>query len=132
MASLDFRDFYIKYNGHPKYRSNTIIEDDVVSVMIQRYEVLLFTNRGELLGQPNFGCNLEELLFQTKVSSQYVVDTINNQIRQFIPELVNMNYKLRVEFVKDYTSYQEAMFINFTLADYEVFARVGATFDGSF
>jgi len=132
MASLDFRDFYIKYEGHPKYRSNLIIEDDIVSVIIQKYELLLFTNKGELLGQPEFGCNLEELLFQTKVSSQFVVDTINNQIRQFIPEMVNMNYRLSVEFVKDYTSYQEAMFIYLTLADYEVFARVGDRFDASF
>lgn len=132
MASLDFRDFYIKYKGHPKYQSARVIEDDVVSVIVQKYEVLLFTNKGELLGQPEFGCNLEELLFRTKVSSQFVTDTINRQIGLFIPELLNMSYRLSVEFVKDYTSYQEAMFIYFSLADYEVFARVGDRINESF
>jgi len=132
MASLDFRDFYIKYNGHPKFRTSRIIEDDLISVMIQKYELLLFTNKGELMAQPEFGCNLEELLFQTKVSSEYVEDTINSQIAQFIPEMVGMNYRLRVEFVRDNQSYQEAMVIYFTIADYEVFARVGERFDSSF
>jgi phage baseplate assembly protein W len=132
MASLDFRDLYIKYNGHPKFRSNRIIEDDLISVMIQKYELLLFTNKGELLGQPEFGCNLEELLFQTKVSSEFVEETINSQIVQFIPEMASMNYRLRVEFVRDYQSYQEAMIIYFTIADYEVYARVGDRYDASF
>lgn len=128
MANIDLRDLYIKYKGHPKFSTNKVIEDDTVSVIVQKYEVILFTNKGEVFGLPDFGCNLEELLYQTKVSSSYVADEIKGQIQRYIPELVNMNYRLRVEFVRD-SSYQEAMVIYFTLADYEVFAAVGSGLD---
>lgn len=132
MASLDFRDFYIKYKGHPKYNNDLIIEDDIVSVMIQKYEMLLFTNQGEVLGLPEFGCNLEDLLFQTNVSAAFVEDRIRKQISTYIPELDAMNYRLSVSFARDYESYQEAMLIYFVLADYEIFARVGDRFDARF
>jgi len=132
VASLDFRDFYIRYQGHPRYKSDLIIEDDIVSVMIQKYEMILFTNQGEVLGLPDFGCNLEDLLFQTKVSSAFVEDRIRKQITTYIPELDGMNYRLSVSFARDYESYQEAMFIYFVLADYEIFARIGDRFDAGF
>ena len=132
MASIDFKDFYIKYEGHPKFTNNNIIEEDIINVIIQKYELLLFTNKGEVLGQPNFGADLEEYLFQTKVSATFVKDTITRQIAEYIPELVQMNYKLEVSFVKDIESYQEAMFIYFTLADYEVFATIGTRYNTSF
>lgn len=125
MAAIDFRDFYIKFPGHPKFRDARIIEDDVISVIIQKYEMILFTNKGEVLGLPTFGCDLEKFLFQTKVSASFVEDIINSQIAEWIPELVDMNYTLKVEFTRDMISYQEAMFIHFTLSDYEVFAAVG-------
>lgn len=123
--TIDFRDFYIKYPGHPKFTDYKIIEDDIISIIVQKYEMILFTNKGEVLGLPQFGCDLEKFLFQTKVSASFVEDIINNQIAEFIPELVDMNYTLQVEFTRDMVSYQEAMFIYFTLADYEVFASIG-------
>jgi hypothetical protein len=132
MASIDFRDFYKKYQGHPKFRENVIIEDDIISVIIQKYEMLLFTNQGEVLGEPLLGCDLERYLFQTKVSAPFVEEKINRQISQFIPELVSMNYTLEVVFAQDIESYQEAMFIYFTLADYEVFARIGSNLTTGF
>jgi hypothetical protein len=132
MASIDFRDFYIRYKGHPKFRDNYIIEDDVISVIIQKYEMILFTNKGEVLGLPNFGCDLERFLFQTKVSSEFVEEIIRQQIQIYIPELIGMNYKLEVSFAQDLVSYQESMFIYFTLADYEVFARIGDRYNASF
>lgn len=132
MASIDFKDFYIKYQGHPKYNQNTIIEDDIINVIIQKYELVIFTNKGEVMGQPDFGADLEKLLFQTRVSSTFVRNQINSQIAEYIPELIDMNYKLEVSFVKDIENAQEAMFIYFTIADYEVFAKIGSRYDTSF
>ena len=132
MAEFDFKDHYIGYNGHPRFIINKIVEDDVIRVIIQKYEMILFTNKGELLGEPRFGCDLEKFLFQTKVSAKFVEEQINRQIAQYIPELLDMNYKLEVQFVKDIDSYQEAMFIYFTIADYEVFARIGSRYNSNF
>ena len=84
MAEFDFKDHYIGYPGHPRFVINKIVEDDAIRVIIQKYEMLLFTNKGELLGDPDFGCDLPRILFQTKVSSQGVKKVILQQIDKYI------------------------------------------------
>jgi hypothetical protein len=125
MAAVDFTDFYILYKDHPRYVPKELIEDEIINVIIQKYEMVLFTNKGEVLGDPNFGANLPELLFQTKVSDTYVKDVINEQIGTYIPELLNTNYTLNVVFVQDPENYQDIMFVNLKVADYDVYAQIG-------
>jgi hypothetical protein len=125
MAAVDFTDFYILYKDHPRYVPKELIEDEVINVIIQKYEMVLFTNKGEVLGDPNFGANLPELLFQTKVSDTHVRDVINEQISIYIPELLNTNYTLNVVFVQDPENYQDIMFVNLKVADYDVYAQIG-------
>ncbi len=60
--AFDFTDFYIEYPGHPRFRDLQIIEDDVVRIILQKWEMILFTNKGELFFEPNFGGDLEKLL----------------------------------------------------------------------
>jgi len=124
MAEFDFKDHYIGYKGHPRFIINKIVEDDVIRVIIQKYEMLLFTNKGELLGDPDFGCDLPKLLFQTKVSSEGVKKIILQQIRKYIPELSTTNFQLQASFFQDPENYQDVLQIDFQLADYEVYAII--------
>lgn len=128
---LDFRDFYIEYKGHPNFNPERIEEDDIIRVIIQKYEMILFTNQGDVLGEPNFGGNLEDLLYQTSVSAEFVKRELNQQILQYIPEIINIDYKLDIVFAQDETTYQEVMFINFEIQDYKVFAQIGTIYGGS-
>ena len=123
MAS-SFIDFYIGYPGHPRYRTPDIIEDDVVRVIVQKYEVILFTNKGELLGDPNFGADLVRLLHETRLSAEAIEGNIKAQIADYIPEIDGLEYDLVVEFLEDPERYQEVMVINFTLNGYQVDAFV--------
>lgn len=124
MANFNFIDFYIRYPGHPDYIPLELIEDDVVKVIIQKYEMILFTNKGEVLGEPNFGGNLTELLHETKLSSESVQGELMAQIADYIPEIDNMSYELVVNFYDDPENYQEYMEINFTINGYEVYATI--------
>ena len=124
MAEFDFRDFYIGYEGHPKFTVNKIITDDLIRVIIQKYEMLIFTNKGELLGDPNFGADLERLLYETKISAPAVRSIIIDQINEYIPELKDVNYELDVTFEEDPERYQDVMVVEFKLADYEVYALI--------
>jgi phage baseplate assembly protein W len=121
MAEFDFKDHYIGYLGHPKFIINKIVEDDVIRVVIQKYEMLLFTNKGELLGDSNFGCDLRKLLFETRIAKSGVRSIIIEQINQYIPEIRNINYVLDVQFSTDPENFQEVMEVNFTISDYEVY-----------
>lgn len=125
---IDFIDFYIEYPTHPSYEPNRLGEDDVIRVIIQKYELILFTNQGEVLGDPNFGGNLEELLFETNVSAEFVKRQLNEQIQIYIPEIINVQYVLDVVFAQDPANYQDIMFINFQIQDYKVFAQIGAIY----
>jgi len=120
MAEFDFRDAYIGYVGHPRFTINKIITDDLIRVIVQKYEMILFTNKGELLGDPDFGCNLEQLLFETKISAPAVKKLITQQISIYITELTTINYTLDVSFEEDPENYQDVMIVKFTVADYEV------------
>lgn len=125
MAEINYIDFYILYKGHPRYVALEIIEDEVIRVIIQKYEMVLFTNKGEVLGDPDFGADLLELLYETKVSESYVRDIINSQIAEYIPELLNTNYTLNVVFVQDPVNYQDIMFIYLKVADYSIYSQIG-------
>jgi len=124
MAELDFKDHYIGYVGHPRFVVNKIVEDDLIRVIIQKYEMILFTNKGDLLGDPDFGCDLPRLLFQTKVSAQGVRKIILQQIQKYITELANTNFGLQATFFQDPENYQDVLQIDFQLADYEVYALI--------
>lgn len=124
MAEFSFKDHYIGYKGHPRFIVNKIIEDDLVRVIIQKYEMLLFTNKGELFGYPDFGCDLPILLHQTKVSRDGVVKIILQQIAEYIPELDFDSFTIDAEFFEDPENYQDVLQINFTLSSYEVYATI--------
>ena len=124
MANFNFIDFYICYPGHPMYRQSELIEDDVVRVIIQKYEVIIFSNKGDVFGEPNLGANLTELLYETRLSSESIEGEIMAQIADYIPEVDSVPYELAVEFYEDPERYQEYMVVNFTVADYQVYATV--------
>jgi phage baseplate assembly protein W len=124
MPEFDFKDHYIGYEGHPRWVVNKIIEDDVVRVVVQKLEMILFTNQGEVLGYPDLGCNLENLLFETRVAKSGVIEIIREQIDKYIPELTKTNYQLNVEFSDDPENFQEVMEVFFELSSYRIYFAV--------
>ena len=120
----DYIDFYIKSPNHPKFNDTSLIEDDLIRVIIQKYEMIILTNKGDVFGDPNFGASLEELLNQTKVSDRFVKDEINNQIYEYIPEISSVNYELDVKFVKDVNMIYEIMLVKFKISEFEVYTEI--------
>jgi hypothetical protein len=124
MSDLNFKDHYIGFRGHPKFIVNKIIEDDPIRVIVQKYEMLIFTNKGDLLGDLDFGCDLQKLLFETRISDTGVKSIISQQIDKYIPEISGINYELEVNFYDNPEKFQEIMVIDFKLLDYEVTAVI--------
>jgi hypothetical protein len=123
--AFDFSDFYILYEGVPKYNSAELVEDDLIRVIIQKYQMILLTIKGEVLGEPDFGANLDELLYETTVSEQFVQETIEEQLSVYVPEILGSAFSVKVVFVQDPENYQEMMFINLTIADYDIITQIG-------
>jgi phage baseplate assembly protein W len=115
MPSVDIRDLNIRYAGHPKYNSDRIIEDRTLEFVIQKLENVLFTNRGEVLGDPNFGANLEYYLWTTNVPVDKIKQEIINQINIYIPELNSMGFKINTELYEG--TARDILMINMTIQD---------------
>lgn len=122
--AFDFTDFYIIYPGHPRFNNLQIIEDDVIRVIIQKYELLIFTNKGELFCDPEFGGDLPKYLHETRLSAESIEMDLKSQISEYIEELQSIEYKLEINFFEDPERYQEYMEIKFEISEYEVFAVV--------
>jgi phage baseplate assembly protein W len=122
--AFDFTDFYIIYPGHPRFNDAQIIEDDLIRVIIQKWEMMIFTNRGELFCNPDFGGDLPKYLHETRLSAETIETELRGQVREYIQELETINYTLKVNFYDDPERYQEYMEINLQIADYEVYAIV--------
>lgn len=122
--AFDFIDFYIEYSGHPRFNNLQIIEDDLIRVILQKWEMVIFTNKGELYGDPNFGGDLTKFLNETRLSATTIEEELKEQILLHIPELSNLDYTLSVNFYEDPERFQEYMEILFNLSDYSVYAII--------
>lgn len=122
--AYNYTDFYIEYPGHPRFNDLQIIEDDLIRVILQKWEMIIFTNKGELLCEPNFGGDLQKYLHETRLSAETIENSLKGQIDSYISEINSVTYKLSVNFYEDPDNYQEYMTIEFQLAEYSVYATI--------
>lgn len=113
---LDFKDLYIKYDGHPRFHSQKIVEDDVIEVIVQKLEMVLFTTKGALYGEPNLGGNLEYFLWETKIPVADIRSLIVDQINTYIPELNEIGYDFTINLYEG--TYRDILYLNFIIKGY--------------
>lgn len=100
MAAIDYRDFYIKYPQHNKYNPDLIFTDTKTDMIVNKIEMVLFTNKGDFIGDADFGCDLEYFLWQTRVSAGRIEDIIRDQFNKYIPEINDIGYELDVSIMQ--------------------------------
>jgi hypothetical protein len=118
MALKDVKDLVIRYPGHPKYEPGRIIEDDEVEVIVQKLEMILFTNKGEVLGDTEIGCNLEYYLWQTRITTGNLKSKVEEQINIYIPELIALGYSLEVLLYEG--TLRDILYLNFQIKGYNI------------
>lgn len=118
MALKDVKDLVIRYPGHPKYQEGRIVEDDEIEVIVQKLEMILFTNQGEVLGNVTVGANLEYYLWSTKVSTNTLKKKVDEQIQLYIPELIKLGYTLSVNIYEG--TVQDILYLNFIIKGYNI------------
>jgi hypothetical protein len=93
-------DVYLRLPSDPNYVSNFVEVEDEVSNFVQRIEMILTTNPGEVLGSPEFGVNLEGYLWNPYVTSGSIKNDIMTQIRRYCEyNQKNIPYSVEVNFV---------------------------------
>lgn len=109
----DLSDFYIRYPEHPNFIEDQLIVVDKVDIAIQKIEMLLFTNKGDVIGFPDMGCNMEEMLWKTNLSSSKIKETVTTQIIEYVPELPGNSFSVDVEIISG--TVQDICLVNITV-----------------
>ena len=93
------RDFYMRDENDPQFRADQIEVYDDVEACISQIRMTLLTRKGEVLGEPNFGLNLEGYLFDFELDPFGLSDEAQAQISLYVPE----SKKRRVSVTPSYT-----------------------------
>lgn len=117
MALNDVKDLVIRYDGHPRYVVNKIVEDDDIEVIVQKLEMILFTNENDVIGD-SVGIGLEYYLWQTRVSISTIESKVNEQVTKYIPELEQIGYSLSINIFEG--TYRDIMYLNFIIRGYNI------------
>lgn len=78
------KEIYIRDENDPYYNSKTVDFSDDMEYVLTQIRVILGTEKGDVLGSPNFGVNLEDYIFKTKFNSTKICSIINEQLNMYI------------------------------------------------
>jgi hypothetical protein len=93
------RDMYSRSPDVANYNSGTLEVSDKLSQLVLKIENVLFTRKGDILGSPGMGCNLDELVFSIVLNESTIQNTINAQIAAFcLPDESGFTVTTKVQF----------------------------------
>lgn len=119
MALPNIIDISIRFPGHNKYSKRRIIENDVIEVIVQKLEMILFTGENEVFGEvEDVTVNMSYYLWNTKMSNINLKQIISEKIEYFIPELIMLGYDLNLELFEG--TYRDILYVNFIIQGYGV------------
>lgn len=84
----------------PYFKSDLLEVNDEVEMLISQIKMMLFTNKGEIIGAPDFGANLDEQLFTFNVNEYSLRSALEDQTLKFIPLSNKYNVQYDVKFAR--------------------------------
>ena len=93
MAQL--RDFYFRDQTDPAFRADQLEVYDGLEETLQQVKMTLFTRKGEVLGEPGFGIDVEKYLFEFTVDPFALSKEATDQINTYVGESRSRDIKAR-------------------------------------
>ena len=93
-------EFYVKADGDPNFDPTSIHSESEVAVLLTQLETMLFTNKGEVLGSPQFGANLDHIIYSLNYNEGMILAELERQMDLFIPLDKKYNTRVTVSFYK--------------------------------
>ena len=76
------------------------IDGDISEIMIQ-LETLLFTSKGSVLGDPDFGLNLDDYVYSFRYNDNMLVGVVSDAIDKYVPLSKKYNVDVTVDFTDE-------------------------------
>ena len=99
MANI--RDFYMRPEDDPRYRPDQIEVYDEIESCINQIKMTLLTEKGEVLGEPNFGLNVMSYLFEFELDPFKLSDNANAQISKYVTEAKKRSVTAKPSYTTD-------------------------------
>ena len=99
MANL--RDFYLRPETDPAFRPEQLEVYDELESCLQQIKMTLFTQKGEVLGEPEFGLEVEKYLFEFTIDQFALTKEAGGQITKYVGEARKRNIGVRPASYKD-------------------------------
>ncbi len=93
-------ELYIKTIGDPNYNNRNVHSENEIAQLLTQIETILFTNKREVLGDPGFGANLEDLIYGFNFNEFEIKRTIQEQLERYCPLSEKYNTEIDVIFSK--------------------------------
>lgn len=78
-------DLYLRIEGDPRFEEDRIENVDILEQYLQQIELLLYTRKGEVLGEYDLGVDIEDLIFGFNLSEGPIKASIWDQITKHCP-----------------------------------------------
>lgn len=92
------KEIYTRNEKDPYYEDKVIDYSNEVESIISKVRMILGTSKGDVLGEPDFGSNIEDVVFNTKQSANKVRKDIDDQIQKYIPFTKGLSISTEVNF----------------------------------
>jgi len=89
------KEIYFRDLSDPRYLPGVVETSNTLEALIYKIKMILLTDRGDILGDSDFGMDLESYLFDNKVPEQVIRERFHSQVARFIPET---EYSIDLEF----------------------------------
>jgi phage baseplate assembly protein W len=94
-------EFYVRSLGDPGYNPDKLQQDDDLSMLLTQIETILFTKKGSVLGNPDFGANLEDYVYELRYNEYLIKSAINEQLNRYVPLSKKYPVSIAVDFTEE-------------------------------
>jgi hypothetical protein len=92
-------DIYFKLPSDSVYDPRGIEEESAVEIFLQQVDMIMTTERGTVLGDPDFGLSLDRYLWSYSGGSGTIKQDINQQINNYVFLEDPIDYDISVNFI---------------------------------
>jgi phage baseplate assembly protein W len=94
-------ELYIRTLDDPNFDPRKLQSQTEIAQLLTQIETILFTTKGDVLGKPNFGANLEDLLFEFNLNEETIQASIERQLATYCPLAQKYKTEVIAKFYKD-------------------------------
>lgn len=78
------REIYLRDENDPMYTDGIVDYANETESILEQIRVLLGTSKGEVLGECDFGVDLEYIVFRTKINENEIEKEVMDAIRKYV------------------------------------------------